>query len=89
MIQVFITENDQTKCAKCCKTINVIDRMVDAFPEFTDRVNIQYTEDSLNESEKRYPDLPRPVVVINDSIFSQFHVPIIKKLSREVKGLLK
>ena len=88
VIQVFIIENDPNKCAKCCKTINVIDRMVDAFPEFGDKVDVQYTEDSLDENENEYSDFQRPVVVINDTIFSHGHVPIIKKLSREVLNIL-
>ena len=89
VIQVFIIENDPNKCAKCCKTINVIDRMVKAFPEFGDQVEVQYTEDSPNEAENEYRDFQRPVVVINDTIFSYGHVPIIKKMSREVIGILK
>jgi len=88
-IQVFIIENDQKQCAKCCKTINVIDRMVEAFPEFGDQVNVQYIEDSPDENENKYRDFQRPVIVINDTIFSHGHVPIIKKLSREVVGILK
>jgi hypothetical protein len=89
VIQVFISENDDSKCAKCCKTINVLDRMIKAFPEFGDNVDVQYTEDSANEIENSYRGLPRPIVIINDKIFSQGHVPIIKKLSREVIALLK
>ncbi len=82
-------ENNQLQCAKCCKTISVIDRMVDAFPEFGDQVEVQYTEDSPNEAENKYRDFQRPVIFINDAIFSHGHVPIIKKLSREVIGILK
>jgi hypothetical protein len=89
VIQVYITENDPTKCAKCCKTINVLDRMIDAFPEFGDKVDVQYFEDNNSKLEKPYRDLQRPVVVINDTIFSQGHVPIIKKLSREVIAILQ
>jgi hypothetical protein len=87
-IQVFIVENDPNKCAKCCKTINVIDRMLDAFPEFGDQVDVHYTEDSSDESENEYRDFHRPVVVINNTIFSHGHVPIIKKLSRAVISIL-
>ena len=87
-IQVFIVENDPNKCAKCCKTINVIDRMLDAFPEFRDQVDIHYIEDSSDDSENKYSEFLRPVVVINNTIFSYGHVPIIKKLSREVISIL-
>jgi hypothetical protein len=87
-IKVFIMEANQNQCAKCCKTINVIDRMVDAFPEFRDRVNVQYTEDSPDETKNEYREFQRPVVVINNTIFSHGHVPIIKKLSREVISIL-
>jgi len=87
-IQVFIVENDPNKCAKCCKTINVINRMMDAFPEFGDQVNVQYTEDSSGGSENIYSEFQRPVVVINNNIFSYGHIPIIKKLSREVISIL-
>ena len=89
MIQVFIMENNELQCAKCCKTINVIDRMVDAFPEFGDQVDIRFIEDSPNEAENEHRDFQRPVIVINGTIFSHGHVPIIKKLSREVIGILK
>ena len=88
VIQVFTMEDNQTYCAKCCKTINVINRMVDAFPEFVDQVDVQYKEDSPIEAENEYREFQRPVVVINNTIYSHGHVPIIKKLSREVINLL-
>ena len=87
-IQVFIVENDPNRCAKCCKTINIIDRMMDAFPEFGEQVEVKYFEDSPDESKNRYREFQRPVVIINNAIFSHGHVPIIKKLSREVINLL-
>ena len=87
-IQVFIVENDPNRCAKCCKTINIIDRMLDAFPEFGEQVEVKYFEDSPDESKNQYREFQRPVVVINNTIFSHGHVPIIKKLSRQVISIL-
>lgn len=89
VIEVFVKENQGKECAKCCKTIIIIDRMVDAFPEFRDKVDVEYKEDSPDEKENEYRDLQRPVIVINNTIFSHGHVPIIKKMSREVISLLK
>ena len=65
-----------------------MNRMMETFPEFKDNVEIQITEDSIDESEIEYKDLNRPVVLINNTIFSHGHVPIIKKLSRDIMSII-
>ena len=88
-LQVFITENEKNECAKCCKTIRVIERMMEAFPNLKDKIELSYKSVNSNEVVDKYGDLTEPVVLINNSIFSEGHVPVIKKLSREILDILK
>ena len=62
--------------------------MMEAFPEFKVNVEVQYIEDPLDASQIEYKDYQRPLVIVNDEIFSHGHVPIIKKLSREVMSII-
>ena len=89
VIKICINENEPNQCAKCNKTIQVVDRMIEALPDFKDNIELQYISNSAEELETEYGKFERPAVIINDSIFSQGHVPIIKKLCREVLELLK
>ncbi|MFX1277336.1 MAG: hypothetical protein ACFFBP_12895 [Promethearchaeota archaeon] len=89
VIKVFINEDKLNECAKCNKTIQVINRMIEALPDFRDNIEIQYKYKSPEDLETDHANIERPAVIINDSIFSQGHVPIIKKLCKEVIELLK
>ena len=84
MLQVVLNENENNYCAKCCKTKQVIDRMLEAFPDFKEKVNIEYSDISSEKIIKKYGELTAPVVILNDNIFSEGHIPIIKKLCREI-----
>lgn len=84
MLQVILNENENNFCAKCCKTKQVIERMLEAFPDFKEKIEIQYLDISSDLVLKKYGELTAPVVLINDIIFSEGHVPIIKKLCREI-----
>lgn len=84
MLQVILNENENNFCAKCCKTKQVIERMLETFPDFKEKIEIQYWDISSNQIIKKYGELTAPVVILNDSVFSEGHVPIIKKLCREI-----
>ena len=88
LVLILIKEDPENICAKCCKTIQVIDRMMEAFAEFKDNVEIIYNDTASKEVIDKFGSLERPVVIINDRIFSEGHVPIIKKLSRELFKIL-
>jgi len=84
VLQVILNENENNFCAKCCKTKQVIERMLETFPDFKEKIEIQYWDISSNQIIKKYGELTAPVVILNDSVFSEGHVPIIKKLCREI-----
>lgn len=58
--------------------------MLKAFPNFRNEIEIQYSDVSSDKIIKKYGELTAPVVILNDIIFSEGHVPIIKKLCRKI-----
>ncbi len=89
MLRVILNENENNFCAKCCKTKQVIERMFEAFPEFKEKIEIQYWDISSDQIIKEYGELTAPVIILNDFIFSEGHVPIIKKLCRKIMNSIK
>jgi len=87
ILQIVLQEEDNY-CAKCCKTRQVIERMLEAVPNIKENVEINYIYLSPEKIEKGFRHLTLPVVLINEQVFSEGHVPIIKKLSRELLNLL-
>ncbi|MHA1293087.1 MAG: thioredoxin family protein [Promethearchaeota archaeon] len=87
IVQVLIEKNKENQCAKCCKTIQVVERMMETISELKNNVIIAYKNISSEEIFEKYGELEVPVIIINDKIFSQGHVPIIKKLSRKLVEL--
>lgn len=63
--------------------------MLEAFPNFRNELDIQYSDVSSDKIIKKYGELTAPVVILNDIIFSEGHVPIIKKLCREILDSMK
>ena len=83
LLQVFLKE-EENYCAKCCKTRQVIERMMMEIPQLKDKIEIEYQDIVLMEEAEKYSNLIPPVVMINGTIFSEGHIPIIKKLSSEL-----
>ena len=81
-VDILIIEEEGDFCAKCCKTVNVIDKMMESIPELKDKVEISYYNLQSQDKVKKYGNLNPPVIIINDVVFSEGHVPIIKKLAR-------
>jgi len=88
ILQVLLKE-EENYCAKCCKTRQVIERMINAIPILKEKVDIEYANIELEENVKKYGKLTPPVVIINGSIFSEGQIPIIKKLSSQLFNLVK
>ena len=63
--------------------------MLEAFPNFRNDLDIQYSDVSSDKIIKIYGELTAPVVILNDIIFSEGHVPIIKKLCRKIVDSMK
>ncbi len=89
IMHVLAKEDDENVCAKCCKTKQIIERMLEEFPELKNNIEIMYQDVESKEITEKFGLLERPVVILNDTIFSEGHVPILKKLSREIITLLK
>jgi len=88
LVQILIKDDPENICAKCCKTTQVIDRMMEEITEFNDKVEIIYIDTNSKEDIEKYQSLERPAVIINGKVFSEGHIPIIKKLSRELFKIL-
>ena len=58
--------------------------MLEAFPDFRNELDIQYSDVNSDKIVEKYGELKAPVVILNDIIFSEGHVPIIKKLCRKI-----
>ncbi|MFX0019743.1 MAG: thioredoxin family protein [Promethearchaeota archaeon] len=82
-VEVLIIE-EENFCAKCCKTMNVIDKMMETIPGLKDKVEVFYSDLNSQENLQKYGELTPPIIMINDVIFSEGHVPIIKKLARRL-----
>jgi hypothetical protein len=64
--------------------VNVIDKMMETIPGLKDKVEVFYSDLNSQENLKKYGELTPPIIMINDVIFSEGHVPIIKKLARSL-----
>jgi glutaredoxin len=87
LLEILLKE-EENYCAKCCKTRQVIERMIKEIPILKERINIKYENIELEENLKKYGNVTPPVVIINGIIFSEGQVPIIKKLSSELFKLV-
>ncbi len=87
VLRILLIEEDNF-CAKCCKTRQVIERMLEEIPEIKANIKVDYENISEGKFVNNFGELIPPVVIINEKIFSEGHVPIIKKLSKELLDLL-
>ncbi|MHA1283323.1 MAG: thioredoxin family protein [Promethearchaeota archaeon] len=88
-VKIVLKEDGENVCAKCCKTQMVIERMLEAIPELKKSFNFEYETLSEEEITKKYGGLIPPAIYINDELYIEGHVPIIKKLSRTLLNLKK
>ena len=87
-VHVLIKNEEENYCAKCCKTRNVIEQMFNAIPEFYEKIDISFDNIELAENIEKFGNLTPPAIFINDVIFSEGHVPIMKKLARELNKII-
>jgi hypothetical protein len=62
--------------------------MMDVITELKDKVEIIYTDVLSIDNIEKYRNIDPPAIFINGSMFSQGHVPIIKKLGKKLLEML-
>ncbi len=88
-MHVLLKSEEENFCAKCCKTMNIIDRMFSSIPELKEKIEVNYEDVYSSESIKKYGELIPPVIMIDDRILTEGHVPIMKKLARDLFELIE
>jgi hypothetical protein len=88
LIQVLLKDEEENYCAKCCKTRNVVERLIEEVPTIRNKTRVIYENISSNEIIEKYGRLTPPVIIIDDKIYSEGHVPILKKLAISLIALL-
>ncbi len=83
-VKVFLKGSKENWCPKCYKTKERIDNMIKEFPDFKDKVDLMYNDVTSKETKERYGELNPPVIFIDEKIFPEGHVPIIKKLKQSI-----
>ncbi|MFX1476877.1 MAG: thioredoxin family protein [Promethearchaeota archaeon] len=89
VMHVLIKGEEENYCAKCCKTMNIIDRMFASIPEFKENIEVSYEDIYASDTIKNYGDLTPPAIIINNHVLLEGHVPIMKKLARDLFNLIK
>jgi len=87
-IFIAITEDPENTCAKCCKTKQVINRMTEDIPILKEKFKFIYKDIDSKDIVEKFGNLKSPAILINNTIYSQGHVPIMKKLSRELLKII-
>lgn len=57
--------------------------------EFKEKLEVSYEDVYSEQNIKRYGDLIPPVIIIEDRILIEGHVPIMKKLALDFLNLIK
>ncbi|MFX0038805.1 MAG: hypothetical protein ACFFCY_11575 [Promethearchaeota archaeon] len=85
----MLKSEEENYCAKCCKTMNIIERIFASIPEFKEKIEVSYEDIYLNDNIKKYGELTPPAIVIANQILTEGHVPIMKKLARDLFNLIE
>lgn len=87
-MHVLLKSEEENYCAKCCKTMNIIERIFSSMPEFKEKIEVSYEDVYLNENIKKYGALTPPAIIINGQTLTEGHVPIMKKLARDLLNMI-
>ena len=58
--------------------------MLAEVPRIKDRIEVIFEDIATEGIREKYGLLTPPVIIMNDSIYLEGHVPVIKKLSRDI-----
>lgn len=64
--------------------MNIIDRMFSSIPEFEKKIEVSYEDVYASDSIKKYGNLTPPAIIIDNQVLTEGHVPIMKKLARDL-----
>ncbi|MFX0188146.1 MAG: hypothetical protein ACFE8A_10460 [Candidatus Hodarchaeota archaeon] len=88
-ILILVSEDPENTCSKCCRTLSIVERLVTEFSDIKDKVNLKQEKITSEKVIEKYGELDPPVIFLNDFLFSQGHVPVMKKLGRKILELIK
>ncbi|MFX1374099.1 MAG: hypothetical protein ACFFCE_19790 [Promethearchaeota archaeon] len=80
---------EENFCAKCCKTMNIIDRMFASIPELKEKIEVTYEDVYSSETIEKFGELTPPAIVVGDHLLTEGHVPILKKLASELFKIME
>ncbi|MHA1297312.1 MAG: thioredoxin family protein [Promethearchaeota archaeon] len=85
---IIYTLGPAEPCAKCKKTRKNLEKMLEDFPEYKDKIEYSHRDITSKDIVEKYGILQGPAVIINDILVSQGHVPTIKKLKTKFKEVI-
>ena len=88
-MHVLLKGEEENYCAKCCKTVNIIDRMFASIAKFKEKIEVSYEDVYSNDAKKKYGDLIPPTIIMEDHVLVEGHVPIMKKLARDLFRIIE
>jgi len=88
-MHVLLKTEEENYCAKCCKTMNIIERIFASIPEFKEKIEVSYEDIYSSDSIKNFGDLTPPAIIIDDHVLTEGHVPIMKKLAQDLFKLIE
>jgi hypothetical protein len=84
VLHVLLKSEEENYCAKCCKTVNIIERMFESIADFKEKIEVSYEDVYSDDSIKKYGELTPPTIIMEDHFLTEGHVPIMKKLARDL-----
>lgn len=75
-------------CAKCKKTKKNVEKMLEDYPEYKEKIDYSHLDISSKTIIEKYGILQGPAVTINDILISQGQVPAVKKLKKKFEEVM-
>ncbi|MFX0155927.1 MAG: thioredoxin family protein [Candidatus Hodarchaeota archaeon] len=88
-MHVLLKGEEENYCAKCCKTMNIIDRIFASIEQFKEKIDVSYEDVYSADSIEKYGKLTPPAIIVDDRVLIEGHVPIMKKLARDLLMLIE
>ena len=58
--------------------------MFASIPDFKEKIELSYEDVYSNETKKKFGDLLPPTIIFEGQVLTEGHVPIMKKLARDL-----
>ncbi len=89
IIYVILKNEGDASCAKCCKTKTIVERLFTEIPEFKQKIDVCFEDIDKIDVKHKYGAVNPPAIIIQKRILFEGHVPIMKKLARELYQLIE